>query len=74
VRRAVAVVAHFYAQLVGGVVQRHLGLRGAGVLEHVGETLLNDPVRGDVNTAGQRETLARDVQQDRKPGAFHVFE
>jgi len=68
-RGALAVVAYFDRQLVRGVVQRYLGLGGIGVLERVGEALLNDPVRRDVGPARQRKAITGDPQPHRQPGA-----
>ena len=41
----------------------------AGVLERVGEALLDDPVGGEVDALGERKRLAVDVELDREPGA-----
>ena len=41
-------------------------MAGAGVLERVGQPLLDDPVGGEVDRPGQRERLALDVQLDRR--------
>ena len=46
----------------------HLGVRGAGVLERVGQRLLDDAVGGEVDARRQRPRLALDAQLDREPG------
>ena len=50
---ACAVVAHLEPQLVGLVGHRDLGRAGAGVLEAVGQPLLHDAVRRQVEAGGQ---------------------
>jgi hypothetical protein len=48
-----AVVADLDADVLGLVVEGHGGPRaGAGVLEGVGQCLLDDPVRGQVDAGG----------------------
>ena len=61
-RRPRAVVAHLDPHLVGRVADRHVRVAGAGVLERVGQTLLDDPVRGEVDRARQPAGLTLDVE------------
>ncbi len=61
---ALAVILYIDAQFGGRVVQRDHRLGGVGVFEHVGEALLDDPVGGDVEPAGQREAIPGDPQPD----------
>ena len=51
-RRAGAVVADFDPYLVRRIPDGDLRVAGAGVLERVGETLLNNPIRGEVDPGG----------------------
>ena len=44
------------------------------VLERVGQALLDDPVRGEVDPARERERLAVDVQLDGQPGAADLVQ
>src|SRR5581483_6510074 len=74
VRGTAPVVAYLDAQLIGSVVQQNRGLGGVGMLEHVGETLLDDPVGGDVGTAGKGEPVTGDAQLNAQHGAFDVLD
>src|SRR5690349_24935480 len=63
-----AVVAYLGSQAVGSVAHGHVGVAGAGVLERVGQALLNDPVGRQVDRRRERERLAVDVQPDGQAG------
>src|SRR5450756_1872556 len=47
--------------------------RLAGVLERVGQRLLDDAVGGEIETGRQRPRLALHVQGDRQPGLADLF-
>ena len=47
------------SQLVGPVAHRHVGVAGAGVLERVGQALLHDPVRRQVDRRAGAGTARR---------------
>ena len=49
-------------------------MAGAGVLERVGETLLHNPIRGEVDPWRERETLPGEVQLDGQPGAADLLD
>jgi len=68
-RDAVAVIAHFDPQLVGGILKRDVGLGRMCVPERVGETFLDYPVGRDVDPAGQLEGITADVQPHGESGA-----
>ena len=72
--RAGAVVVHFDPDLVGRIPDGDLRVAGVGVLERVGETLLNNPVGGDVDPGREREALAVDAQLDGQSGAADLLE
>ena len=57
---------------LGRVLDGHVDLAAAGVLEGVGEPLLHDPVRREVERARQRDRLALHVQPYVEPGGAHV--
>ncbi len=64
-----AVVAHLDPQLLGRVAEGHLGGARVRVLERVGQPLLDDAVRGEVDRARERERLALDVEPDGQAGS-----
>ena len=61
-----SIVAYLGPQAVGSVADGHVGVAGAGVLEHVGQAFLNDSIGGQVEGRGERERLALDMQPDRQ--------
>ena len=67
------VVADLELQLVGPVADGDLGDTRARVLERVGQALLDDSIRGEVDRPRQREGLAVDVEPDRQAGAPDLF-
>ena len=71
-RAAGAVVANLELDAVRPVADRHVGLRGARVLECVRQPLLDDPVRGQVDRAWERDRVAVEVDVDGKSRARHV--
>ena len=56
-----AVVSYLDLHSVSPISNRYDGLLGVGVLEGVGQALLNDPIRRKIDRTGQREGLALDV-------------
>ena len=52
----------------------HVGVAGARVLESVGEALLDDPVRREVDRAREREAVAVEVKLHGKAGAADLLE
>ena len=67
--RAVAVVDNRDDDLVGGVIQRHVnGRRRSGVLERVGQSFLDDSIRGQSNRSGQRPGVSGDLVGHRQAG------
>ena len=71
VGRAAAVVEHLEVDRVGAVGDRDPGPRRARVLERVGERLLDDPVRRQVEARGKVGRLALDGQLDGQAGGAH---
>ena len=65
---AAAVVGDLDLDGVALVADDDLRARAGGVLGRVGERLLDDPVRGEVDAAGERGRLALDPQLDRLAG------
>jgi hypothetical protein len=61
-------------ELVLAPSQVHLGRRGAGVLERVGQRLLDDPVRREVDAGGHGPSLAEHAHLDRQPGRARAFD
>ena len=55
-----------------GPADDHLGRRAAGVLEHVRERLLDDPVGGDRDAAGNDARLSLDGQLDGEAPAWRT--
>ena len=49
-------------------------MAGAGVLERVGETLLNNPIGREVDPWRERETLPVEVQLHGEPGAADLLD
>src|SRR5690348_3785425 len=76
VRRTAAatVVADLDVEAARLVAQPHLGTRGPGVLERVGQALLDDAVRAQVDPGGQRGALALDRQLDGKAGPLDLLD
>ncbi|MDP9136066.1 MAG: hypothetical protein M3N56_14705 [Actinomycetota bacterium] len=72
-RRAAAVVGDLKFELGCAVADDDASARRAGVLERVGERLLDDPVGGQVDARSQRDGLALEPQLDRQPGAGHLL-
>ena len=66
VRRACAVVGDLELERVGAVADADRRVRVAGVLERVGQRLLDDPVRRQLDPDGQLAPLALDAKLDRK--------
>ena len=71
---AVAVVPHLDPQLVRPVADDHVRVAGVRVLQRVGQALLDDPIRREVDPARKRERLTVDVQLDGQPGAADLVE
>src|SRR5688572_24694862 len=72
-RGARAVVDDFELDLVGAITDDHVGVAGVRVLERVGQALLHDPIRRQLDRAREREGVTVHVQPDRKPGAADVL-
>ena len=68
VARALAVVLDAQHHLVRLVGDRHACARARRVLERVGERLLDDPVRGQVDAGGQLDRVAGHAQLHAQPG------
>jgi hypothetical protein len=73
-RHALAVVLYLDAQLTGSVIKRNHRFGGVGVLKHVGEAFLGDPVGGDIEPARQREAISGDAQPDAHTTDFWNFD
>ncbi len=56
------------------VAQDDLRVRGAGVLEGVGQPLLHDAVGAQVDAGGQRHPLALDGERDRQPRPLDLLD
>jgi hypothetical protein len=69
-----AVIAYLGPQAAGSVADGHVGVAGAGVLEHVGQAFLNDAIGGKVEGRGERERLALDMQPDGQAGPADLFQ
>ena len=61
------VVGDLDLQLVVEIPNRDQGTRRTGVLDHVGERLLDDPVRGEVERLRKRDPLALHGKLDGQP-------
>ena len=66
------VVAHLEPQLAGPVLDGHIGPASAGVLEGVGESLLHDAVRREVDGARKGGRLAVHVEPYVEPRGANV--
>ena len=66
------VVAHLEPHLAGRVLDGHVGPARTGVLEGVGESLLDDAVRGEVDGARKWGRLAVHVESYVEPRGAHV--
>src|SRR5438046_2423040 len=66
--RTRAVVADRQLQRVRRVVDVHLDPAGAGVLEHVGDRLLDDAIRRQVERGRDAALLAGDLERRLEPG------
>ena len=71
---ALAVVGHGDFHVVVAIVQVNGCVSRAGVLEGIGQRLLHDPVRGQVQRVWQRYGLTRARQFDRQPGGADLVE
>src|SRR5919201_6327640 len=70
--RPMTVVGDFQLHFTVAVTNDNTRRRRAGVLEHVRERLLDDPVRGDGDTRRKRRRFAMNEEVDRKPRLAHM--
>ena len=71
---AVAVVPYLDPQLVRPVADDHVRVARVRVPQCVGQALLDDPIRREVDSARKRERLTVDVQLDGQPGAADLVQ
>jgi hypothetical protein len=70
--RAAAVVGHLDPDVLVTVADHDLGAGRAGVLDHVGQGLLHDPVGGQVDPGGQRRRRPLHLQPHSQAGLGHL--
>ena len=70
--RALSVVGDLELELPTRVADDHAGVRRPGVLEDVGESLLNDPVGRNRHPWGKRDLRTLDVELDWNPCLAHL--
>ena len=59
---------------VGAVAEQHRGVRAAGVLDDVGQRLLEDPERRQVDALGERARVALDGELDPQAGRARALQ